>query len=41
MQSKTIEIILNVVEIIANIFVSSRKNKGGYNNDSTGITKKK
>jgi hypothetical protein len=41
MQSKTIEIILKVVEIIANIFVSSRKNKGGYNNDSTGIAKKK
>jgi len=31
MQAKTIEIIIKVIEIIANIFVSSRKNKGGKN----------
>jgi len=41
MQSKTIEIILKVVEIIANIFVSSRKNKGGNKNDGTGSAKEK
>jgi hypothetical protein len=40
MQAKTIEIILKVVEIIANVFVSS-KNKGGKKNDGTGSTKKK
>jgi len=40
MQPKTIEIILKVVEIIANIFVSS-KNEGGNKNDGTGSSKKK
>ena len=41
MQDKTIKVILKVVEIIANVFVSSRKNKGGNKNDGTGSTKKK
>ena len=40
MQAKTIEIIIKVVEIIANIFVSSKK-EGGHKNDGTGSAKKK
>jgi len=42
MQAKTIEIILTIIETIVSIFVSSRsENKGGNNNDSTGSSKKK
>jgi len=41
MQDKTIKVILKVVEIIANVFVSSRKNKGGNKNDGTGSAKEK
>ena len=41
MQAKTIEIIIKVVEIIANIFVSSKKEGGHKKNDGTGSTKKK
>jgi hypothetical protein len=41
MQAKTIEIIIKVVEIIANIFVSSKNEKGGHKNDGTGSSKKK
>jgi len=40
MQDKTIKVILKVVEIIANVFVSSRKNKGGNKNDGTGSSAK-
>ena len=41
MQAKTIEIIIKVIEIIANIFVSSRKNKGGKKNDNRRSAEKK
>jgi len=41
MQAKTIEIILKIIETIANIFVSSRKNNGGNSNDNRSSSKKK
>lgn len=41
MQAKTIEIILKVIETIANIFVSSRKNSGGKKNDNSRSAQKK
>ncbi len=42
MQAKTIEIILKVIETIASIFISARKNKkGGSYYDQSASTKKK
>ena len=41
MQAKTIEIILKIIETIANIFVSSRKNNGGKDNDNRRSAEKK
>jgi len=42
MQAKTIEIIVKILEIIANLFISSKDDKsGGKEHDSTGSVKKK
>lgn len=42
MQAKTIEIIVKIVELIANIFISSKKDKpGGNKHDRTGSSQKK
>ena len=40
MQVKTVEIIIKIIEIITNIFVS-KSSKGGNKNDGTRSSKKK